>query len=189
MPESADVAMTAPSSADPLRGTRKGSVKWLAMEQIVRTGIEAGHGTQFARYADKREVQGQFPCQVYDVTRDPFGTDDADAIATKDYVLDYVADTGDGFRATYAIARSLTGTVGSADAPAGKAQLLVMGGDEVYPVASSEEYNNRLALPFEEAQRQTDQEDGGWVVALPGNHDWYDGLVAFRRNFCESWAQ
>src|SRR5204863_4146518 len=27
------------------------------------------------------------------------------------------------------------------------------------------------------------------VVALPGNHDWYDGLAAFRRNFCESWVR
>ena len=25
------------------------------------------------------------------------------------------------------------------------------------------------------------------MAAIPGNHDWYDGLVAFRRNFCESW--
>ena len=27
------------------------------------------------------------------------------------------------------------------------------------------------------------------VAALPGNHDWYDGLGAFRRNFCESWVR
>jgi hypothetical protein len=27
------------------------------------------------------------------------------------------------------------------------------------------------------------------VMALPGNHDWYDGLASFRRNFCESWVQ
>ena len=26
------------------------------------------------------------------------------------------------------------------------------------------------------------------MIALPGNHDWYDGLAAFRRNFCESWV-
>jgi hypothetical protein len=59
-----------------------------------------------------------------------------------------------------------------------------MGGDQVYPTPSTEGYEDRLKGPYIAAlpcpphgvPRPT-------LYALPGNHDWYDGLTAFLRLF------
>jgi hypothetical protein len=63
--------------------------------------------------------------------------------------IDFVADLGDGFDATYAIASLLSQeklVVGDITLPRGK--LLVMGGDEVYPNASPKNYRDRLVHPY-----------------------------------------
>jgi hypothetical protein len=96
--------------------------------------------------------------------------------------IDYVADLGDGFDSTYAIASLLaqdTLTVGGHLTRRG--QLLVMGGDEVYPNASFENYQQRLQDPYAWAFPDPDPSSikGPPVYAIPGNHDWYDGLVLF----------
>ena len=56
-----------------------------------------------------------------------------------------------------------------------------MGGDEVYPVASQRAYRERLVAPFEAALPMSEPPIG--LFAIPGNHDWYDGLVSFSRRF------
>ena len=106
-----------------------------------------------------------------------------------------VADTGDGFNATFATARVIAGAADATLGPdpefAGRgaqADLLVFGGDEVYPVASAPAYEERLNEVLRAATRMARVRHSPPVVALPGNHDWYDGLAAFRRNFCESWV-
>src|SRR5262249_46327327 len=73
-----------------------------------------------------------------------------------------------------------------------RGRLLIMGGDQVYPTASREEYENRLLYPFDEAWRPGGKtgeprwEDGQRpdLYVVPGNHDWYDGLNAFFHLFC-----
>ena len=96
--------------------------------------------------------------------------------------IDYVADLGDGFDATYAIASLLaqdTLTVGGRITRRG--QLLVMGGDEVYPNAAPETYQRQLRDPYDWAfpDPHPRSSKGPPVYAIPGNHDWYDGLVLF----------
>jgi hypothetical protein len=96
--------------------------------------------------------------------------------------IDFVADLGDGFDATFAIASLLsqeTLKVGDLSLPRGK--LLVMGGDEVYPTASPENYRERLIHPYNWAFPDPEPGliNGPPVYAIPGNHDWYDGLVLF----------
>jgi hypothetical protein len=96
--------------------------------------------------------------------------------------IDYVADLGDGFDSTYAIASLLAQeelTVDGRRTQRGK--LLVMGGDEVYPNASDENYNLKLRAPYDWAFPDLDpaSDKGPPVYAVPGNHDWYDGLVRF----------
>ncbi len=56
-----------------------------------------------------------------------------------------------------------------------------MGGDEVYPVASSDNYQKKLRDPYDWAFPDPHPKllKGPPVYALPGNHDWYDGLVLF----------
>jgi hypothetical protein len=63
--------------------------------------------------------------------------------------LDFVADLGDGFDSTFAVASLLAKkqlTLGGEDLPRG--QVLVMGGDEVYPAASEQTYRNQLWQPY-----------------------------------------
>jgi hypothetical protein len=67
-----------------------------------------------------------------------------------------------------------------------RGQALVMGGDEVYPKASKQAYANQMRQPYAWAFPDRDRKsaDGVPVFAIPGNHDWYDGLVLFLAYFC-----
>ena len=60
-------------------------------------------------------------------------------------------------------------------------RVLVFGGDEVYPYPSRNEYEVRTETPYAHAFAGRAQPE---VFAIPGNHDWYDSLVAFSRTFC-----
>jgi Calcineurin-like phosphoesterase len=96
--------------------------------------------------------------------------------------IDYVADLGDGFDATYAIASLLAQeTLTIAGHTTRRGQILIMGGDEVYPNASPETYQRQLRDPYDWAfpDPLPNSSKGPPVYAIPGNHDWYDGLVLF----------
>ena len=118
-----------------------------------------------------------------------------------DLWFDYVADLGDAFDPTMAVAWHLgrdviaqddfavgdqIGDVPSAGLPRGR--FLVMGGDEVYPYPSDRRYENQTTGPYSLALPASSLPSGTWVpvVAIPGNHDWYDGLDAFRKVFLGS---
>ncbi|MDX8540784.1 metallophosphoesterase [Mesorhizobium abyssinicae] len=101
--------------------------------------------------------------------------------------VDFVADLGDGFDATYAIA-SLLGQERLAvnGDMLKRGQILFMGGDEVYPRAAPETYQKQLRDPYDWAFPDPNPGllKGPPVYAVPGNHDWYDGLVLFLALFC-----
>ena len=80
----------------------------------------------FGAYADKRELQSSLPADGY-----RHGTDEL--------WFDFVADLGDGFDATYSVASVLAApSIEPVEGlPLPRAELLVMGGDQVYPAASS----------------------------------------------------
>lgn len=101
--------------------------------------------------------------------------------------VDYVADAGDGFDSTYAIA-SLIAAPSLDIEGAGKlegGQLLVMGGDQVYPYASPDQYEEHLIAPYTLADVEA-KEATRKLFVLPGNHDWYDGLASFDQTFCQA---
>lgn len=173
-------------------------VGWFDPGQLIQTAIRVLISTLFGEFADRREAFA---------AANPIKDDKLDErcdYATRcpggDFWLDYVADTGDGWNPTYAIARLLAakelhprekegGTPLEAGLP--RAQVLVLGGDQVYPTASQEEYDNRFVYPFDEAYRPGGAKDGIWdekhrpdLFAVPGNHDWYDGLKTFFHLFC-----
>src|SRR5688500_8226804 len=160
------------------------AVKWLSLPQLAQTAVEVMQASMCARFADKREAMASSPREFYRLP----GTE-------RGIWIDYVADTGDGFDATFATASCVAGGPGLeitddpvfAGRPA-QADLLVLGGDAVYPVASAKAYGERLNEVLRTAGRLAGMPVGPPVIALPGNHDWYDGLAAFRRNFCESWV-
>src|SRR5262249_15678846 len=76
-----------------------------------------------------------------------------------------------------------------------RADILIFGGDEVYPVASHEKYEDRLVKPYQSALEPKFNQRARapkpetlplpHVYAIPGNHDWYDTLTAFTRVFCD----
>ena len=61
--------------------------------------------------------------------------------------------------------------------------MLVMGGDQVYPTASNAAYEDRCKGPYQAALPEPPPNGSPTLYAVPGNHDWYDGLTAFLRLF------
>jgi len=163
----------------------EGRVRWLAPGQLLRTAVQVVLAEIFANYGDKRELQEVFSKRRLRLRERPRG----------DLWIDFTADLGDGFDATASVA-SLLGqdelSVASPDdaaltATLPRGNLLILGGDEVYPTASATGYENRTlgpyaaALPADAVLRRGNQHPS--LLALPGNHDWYDGLSAFLRIF------
>lgn len=163
--------------------TPQDAVRWLAPAELYRAAVKHLLSSVFADYSDKREIQAGLPAG--DPLRVPLR--DADS---HELWLDFVADTGDGFDATFTVASLLAcekldvlesdGELRtSLTLP--RAQVLVLGGDEVYPTASADSYEDRMKGPFRAALPAADVQP--LMVVLPGNHDWYDGLTAFLRMF------
>lgn len=168
-------------------------VGWYEPGQLAQTAVDVAVSTIFGRHADYRITESLvLPSQDENVWQDDPTDVPADADGIYDYGtkaqiwIDYVADTGDGWDSTYAVAYhvgqpklDLQGT----DEPLPRAEVLVFGGDQVYPVANRKSYRKRLLDPYEAALPRTDPPNPH-VFAVPGNHDWYDSLVSFTRLFC-----
>jgi hypothetical protein len=155
-------------------------VAWYSPPRLVSTGIRVAISTVFGEFADRREIQSigrQHETaldRAYDYSTAPDGP----------FWFDYVADCGDGWNSTYAIARLLAQEElrpRGCEEPLPRGTFLVMGGDMVYPTASRRDYEKRLLRPYDAAARAADWKEGeeADVFAVPGNHDWYDGLSAF----------
>jgi hypothetical protein len=235
--------------------TRQPMVRWFDPRQLAGTGVQAFLSSIFGAYADNREVQAALH------------TPEIRYYTDEDEIwIDYIADLGDGWNSTYTMAKLLAEeerdfVYQGESFPTERGKLLLMGGDQVYPTATREEYRNRMhgpyrsALPsvppdkefsadlglsedldkatisnhlraaFEaeeitlspQARVSVEQEGSSWLIAdgvktytiqkeedtkeeeslkvsvdghphlfaIPGNHDWYDGLRAFTRLFCQ----
>jgi 3',5'-cyclic AMP phosphodiesterase CpdA len=169
---------------------------WYDPVEIAKTGIRVGVASIFGEFFDRRELMAKTVATGATITQDyvvdgPLAPDGS-------LWLDFTADTGDGYWSTHTVARLMArpeltvagiDVTGARTAPVTlpRAQALVFGGDQVYPTASREAYRLRLNEPFREANRiETGSADldGHHVYAVPGNHDWYDGLTAFMGLFC-----
>ena len=167
--------------ADELGYSPQGQVRWLSPVQLLRTALQALLASVFSTFTDKRELHRMFPADPLELPADADGG----------CWVDYTADTGDGFDSTYTVASLLAARELEVSGPADERHtlprggLLVLGGDEVYPAASSQRYEDRLKGPLRTALHSDDSQGATapLVLALPGNHDWYDGLTAFLRVF------
>ncbi|HEX2573910.1 MAG TPA: calcineurin [Polyangia bacterium] len=160
---------------------------WYNLDQLPRTAVDVALSSLVGGRSDYRLVEA--------LARDVSIIDDfADR---EELWFDYAADTGDGWNSTYAIAALLGRSSLDLQAPEGpqretsrtpdrtpRGEFLVLGGDEVYPTPSSQRYRDRLVRPFECALDGTEPPHP-MMLAIPGNHDWYDGLQAFNRLFCQ----
>jgi hypothetical protein len=152
-------------------------VRWLSPGVLVGTGIKALLATIFGSYADKRELQAVLPARLHRY---------ADG---EELWFDFVADVGDGFDPTYSIASLVAAPAlrvqdGHTARELTRGRLLILGGDEVYPVASTRGYEDRTKGPYRAALPEAAAAQPV-VFALPGNHDWYDGLTSFLRVFTQ----
>lgn len=126
---------------------------------------------------------------------DTIGADrpDAQSLAEalgNDVWIDFIADTGDDFTVSKAVAQLVVSSyeVDDPDNPGAKlvlprGDLLIFGGDTAYPVATDMEIHNRVIVPFNEVLRPAFDGKSRAILGVPGNHDWYAGLDGFGRMF------
>lgn len=156
-------------------------VGWYDPGQLIATGIDVVISQIMGARVDYRLIEsfsGDQEIYRYD--------------GQQEFWFDFIADLGDGWDSTYTMASLLAAeelVVGDKRLP--RAQCLIMGGDEVYPVASRDQYEERTVAPYTSAfppdaaghEAATKHQPGLFVI--PGNHDWYDGLVSFMRLFAQ----
>ena len=177
-------------------------VGWYDPRQLVRTGLQVAISTIFGRYSDRRLVEALASGrpEIYDYTHhykdDGQELCELDESRRRDEIwIDYVADLGEGWNSTYAVAYHISEDSRDFDytdtesgekqsAQTRRGNLLVFGGDQVYPAADRVEYDQRLVKPFERAFPTREREEHPHAFAIPGNHDWYDSLISFSRLFC-----
>ncbi|MBL8204485.1 MAG: metallophosphoesterase [Blastocatellia bacterium] len=172
---------------------REKMVGWYDPRQLLNTANEVLVSTILGKHADRRLVQALNPekIQPYEYIKEFRISGSQETSSSGEWVerqeiwIDYVSDLGDGWDATYAVAHYLAQdglAIEGEILP--RAQVLIMGGDEVYPTATSDEYQNRLEHPYG-AALQKNEGERPHLFAIPGNHDWYDSLASFTRIFCD----
>jgi hypothetical protein len=155
-------------------------VRWFDPPVLFLAAWRAVVAQLFGQYADARSAEAVArpgDPTVLDPAYDYAGRRDANG----DLWFDYTADTGDGWNPTATVAHLLARDVvelgDSTALPRGR--FLVLGGDQVYPVASRDAYKDKLVAPFAAALPEGSVDPEPDLYAVPGNHDWYDGLGAF----------
>jgi hypothetical protein len=136
---------------------------WFNPKVLAQSAVKLFTANIFGRHSDTRliEALGSQPQESFDYAQHE-----------GDFWLDYVADLGDGWNPTYAIAEAISRPV-LFDTQAG--QVLVFGGDQVYPYPTREAYSRRTEWPYQTAfAARSDRPD---IFSVPGNHDWFDSLL------------
>ncbi len=159
------------------RPVRKRSmVGWYDPRVLMQSAYQIAIANIFGRHSDPRliEALASQPQTEFDYSQHG------------EFWFDYVSDTGDGWNPTYAIADAIARPELVVEHQGRSetlrpGQVLVFGGDEVYPYPSRNEYEVRTETPYACAFAGRAHPD---VFAIPGNHDWYDSLVAFSRIYC-----
>ncbi|MCX6197727.1 MAG: metallophosphoesterase [Bacteroidetes bacterium] len=156
---------------------RAAPVNWYDPTQLADTALRSTLSEIFATYSDKRET--------YSHTAIPEPTLVGEG--KEEVWVDYAADTGDGFDATYSVAYCLANPeiISAAHKDWKVADALILGGDQVYPTPGVDEYERRFKNVFEAAFPRNSLVDAPRLFAIPGNHDWYDGLNKFLKIFCQ----
>ena len=124
------------------------------------------------------------------------------------YWFDYIADTGDGMSAVYTIAYLCMSDLWLNDKPGAspetaialdedaeysaklpRGEFLFIGGDTAYHIADTASLRERFQMPFNCAcldimgsGKAVDQRP---IYGIPANHDYYDALDGFNRQFCK----
>ena len=92
------------------------------------------------------------------------GAADADAVS-----LLVAGDTGEGDASQYAVVPGLLSQAGGVAAA-------VICSDVIYPAGEIGDYRDKFYRPYRDLRAP--------MLAMPGNHDWYDGLHGFMSHLC-----
>ena len=148
-------------------------VDWFDPVLLGLVGIRTLISTTIGQYADQRPIQAAMDREDNRTTlalrHDFTGARAKELVLDKDGALwvDFIADLGDGYEATYAMAylmASSTLAVRGADTPDGKldgGEILIFGGDLAYPNATVKEYQSRCLDPYPEGTSATPAAVGG----------------------------
>ena len=150
-------------------------VLWTAARQVLSSLDQQ-------RNRDGREGQ-VLPLVVIDRSQPEAGGD-----FQGEFWFDFVADTGDGGNAVYAVANAALAEELAVDGqrlPRG--ELLLFGGDLAYPAASTEDYRYRFVEMFEAVRNSFEptlvRGRPLTLAAIPQNHDWMDSTSTFSRYY------
>lgn len=172
---------------------RKSAVRWHSPKTLARAGSHALMFKIVGGFSDQRDTQRFLSSAIVEVQRPCSGPDDQ---PSEEIWVDYFADSGDGFEAcatvthllaqeTLNLARHATKDVEASahdekPVPTQRGSLLIHGGDAVYPVAKTRDYEDRFTGPMRAMLDHTCDEHP-ILVGVPGNHDWMDGLNAWSK--------
>ena len=166
-------------------------VSWYDPRLLARIGVRTIISSVFGQYADQRLMQAVTdPAEDKElVARYDFRDPECRAIRTSASPVDETGAYLDrlrrrrGRRLRADLHHGLPAGAGQPRRarcrPLPHGEILIMGGDQCYPQATREEYKKRLLLPFSWAF--TVAEPDRKLFAIPGNHDWYDGLDRLRQ--------
>ncbi len=164
---------------------REKMVRWLRLKEMWRNGpAMLSAGRDWKTLTGRHESQAVLAAAVFEAKED------------EEFWFDYASDMGDAFDGTAPVAwlmgrkeielpKDPTNALPSPPAFLPRGQLLVFGGDEVYPFAASGVYESQLALPFEMGFAGPDDGSSRTVIAIPGNHDWLGGIKHFNKMFAD----
>jgi hypothetical protein len=159
-------------------------VAWYAPPVLLQAGEELVQSQNFQRNLDRRESFSPVLSPI-----------DLSARQGHELWVDFIADTGDGGSATFAVAQAALKAQLAAQDEQGapltlpEGDVLLLGGDLAYPGASGPVYQYRFFEPFTMALdpasrfRTGNNASQKVVAAIPQNHDWFDSASTFCRYF------
>ncbi|MBZ0203496.1 MAG: hypothetical protein K8I03_10825, partial [Ignavibacteria bacterium] len=137
-------------------------VSWYNLKQIASTAFKSVVSALIGSQSDRRLILALASSEkeFYDYSIHYSG--DKNKVIPepdkkrKEIWIDFIADTGDGWNSTYSVAyyaskRALDLKINNRDHKTNRGNVLIFGGDEVYPTPSKQRYRNRLINPFEQA--------------------------------------
>ncbi|SET99964.1 Calcineurin-like phosphoesterase [Nonomuraea wenchangensis] len=135
------------------------STLWRSRNEILAGLFGDPSGEVRARWVAEQEVRGADPeFRIRPPVKGNF-----------DFLL--LGDTGEGDASQYAVVPPML-KVGAGTA------FAVIASDVIYPTGSGDEYGPKFFRPYKDYDAP--------IYAIPGNHDWYDGLGGFMRVFCDA---
>ena len=166
-------------------------VSWFNPILLIKLLLNVVIADVFGQYADRRLIQAALDDETPKQRRERASlVDDLVPDSEGAVWFDFVADSGDGFDSTYAIAYLLAQPLLRVDGmkdPLPRGSALFMGGDEVYPTSKRQDYTDKFRTPYGWAMPNiSGDKHHPPIFMIPGNHDWYDGLTNFLAMFCRN---